>query len=44
MPLRAIVAPRASCYSSRAVKDWLPFVLLMIVGILVGVALKYWRR
>jgi hypothetical protein len=27
-----------------AVKDWLPFVLLLIVGILVGVALKYRRR
>jgi hypothetical protein len=27
-----------------AVGDWLPFALVLIIGILVGVAVKYWRR
>jgi len=36
--------PRASCYSSRAVRDWLLVVLLLIIGILVGSVSKYCRR
>jgi hypothetical protein len=39
-----VVTPRALVLFLLALKDWLPFALVVIVGILVGVAVKYWRR
>jgi hypothetical protein len=43
---KAIVrrCPDYVLFFTLAVKDWLPFVLVLIVGILVGLALKHRRR
>ena len=39
-----VVTPRALVLFLLALKDWLPFALVVIVGILVGLVLRRWRR